>query len=91
MRVKLESVAPLPHIKAWFSAHALPTIYDLKTALCTDLNPLKDASIEAHDLLLLLDDFELLDSSPIDVVHDGDLIVYVVLQLDDLLAPCGPS
>ncbi|KAI0751669.1 hypothetical protein C8Q80DRAFT_1268869 [Daedaleopsis nitida] len=75
MRVKIESVAPLPHVKAWFSAHALPTIYDLKTALCTDLNPLKDASIEAQDLLLLLDDFELLDASPIDVVHDGDLIV----------------
>lgn len=75
MRVKVESVAPLPHVKAWFSAHALPSVYDLKTSLCTGLKPFKDMAIEAQDIVLLLDDFELLDTSSIDVVRDGDLIV----------------
>ncbi|KAI0352789.1 hypothetical protein OH77DRAFT_1459755 [Trametes cingulata] len=75
MRVKVESVAPLPHVKAWFSANAVPTIFDLKTALCADLVPLSQDRIRPQDVLLLLDDFELLDSSPIDVVRDGDLVV----------------
>ncbi len=77
MRVKVESVAPLPHVKAWFSAHAIPTVHDLKTALCADLLPFNAAGVRAQNLILLLDDFELLDSSPIDVVRDGDLIMYV--------------
>lgn len=79
MRVKVESVAPLPHVKAWFSAQALPTIYDLKTSLCSDLHAFKHASINAEDIVLILDDFELLDSSSIDVVRDGDLVMYVCL------------
>ena len=74
--MKVESVAPLPYVKAWFSAHAIPTIHDLKTALCADLLPLNDAGVRPQALILLLDDFELLDPSPIDVVRDGDLIMY---------------
>lgn len=77
MRVKVETVAPLPHVKAWFSTHAVPSILDLKTALCTDLLPLAHDRVRAGDILLLLDDFELLDASPVDVVRDGDLVVYV--------------
>ncbi|KAI0687350.1 hypothetical protein C8Q76DRAFT_803647 [Earliella scabrosa] len=75
MRLKVESVPPLPHVKAWFSAQALPSVLDLKTALCTDLAPFKHAAIVPEHLVLLLDDFELLDSSPIHVLRDGDLIV----------------
>ncbi|KAI0759711.1 hypothetical protein BD413DRAFT_722109 [Trametes elegans] len=75
MRIKVESVAPLPHIKAWFSTSAVPTIFDLKTSLCSDLPLLHFGHIRPGDILLLLDDFELLDSSPIDVVRDGDLVV----------------
>lgn len=75
MRLKVESVPPLPHVKAWFSAQALPSVLDLKAALCTDLAPFKHAAIVPEHLLLLLDDFELLDSSPIHVLRDGDLIV----------------
>ncbi|TFK88073.1 hypothetical protein K466DRAFT_489685 [Polyporus arcularius HHB13444] len=75
MRVKIESVAPLPHVKAWFSAQALPTIHDLKISLCSDLFAFKHASIDAEDIVLILDDFELLDSSPTDIVRDGDLII----------------
>ncbi|KAH9887605.1 hypothetical protein C8Q73DRAFT_712546 [Cubamyces lactineus] len=75
MRLKVESVPPLPHVKAWFSANALPSILDLKTSLCADLQPLSNEHVRPDHILLLLDDFELLDSSPIDVVRDGDLIV----------------
>ncbi|KAI0329908.1 hypothetical protein GY45DRAFT_1278743 [Cubamyces sp. BRFM 1775] len=75
MRVKVESVPPLPHVKAWFSANALPSILDLKNSLCADLQPLSHERVLPEHILLLLDDFELLDSSPIDVVRDGDLIV----------------
>ncbi|KAI0662818.1 hypothetical protein C8Q70DRAFT_473304 [Cubamyces menziesii] len=75
MRVKVESVPPLPHVKAWFSANALPSILDLKNSLCADLQPLSNEHVLPDHILLLLDDFELLDSSPIDVVRDGDLIV----------------
>ena len=77
MRLKVETVAPLPHVKAWFCANAIPTIHDLKTSLCADLPPLRGAAVHPQDLILLLDDFELLDSSPIDVVRDGDLVVCV--------------
>ena len=77
MRLKVETVAPLPHVKAWFGANAIPTIHDLKPSLCADLPPLRGAAVHPRDLILLLDDFELLDSSPIDVVRDGDLIMYV--------------
>ncbi|KAH9853351.1 hypothetical protein C2E23DRAFT_755320 [Lenzites betulinus] len=75
MRLKVETVPPLPLLKAWFSTHAVPSILDLKLALCTGLSPLVHHRIDPHHILLLLDDFELLDASPIDVVRDGDLVV----------------
>ncbi|KAI0676658.1 hypothetical protein C8Q78DRAFT_1073437 [Trametes maxima] len=75
MRVKVESVAPLPHVKAWFTTNAVPTILDLKTSFCSDLGPLSHERFRPQDILLLLDDFELLDSSAIDVLRDGDLII----------------
>ncbi len=84
MRVKVETVAPLPHVKAWFSTHAVPSILDLKTSLCTDLPPLAHERVRPEDIFLLLDDFELLDASPIDVVHDGDLLVYVCMHIPQL-------
>ncbi|KAI8984904.1 hypothetical protein BD414DRAFT_537359 [Trametes punicea] len=75
MRIKVESVPPLPHVKAWYSANALPSVVDLKASLCASLPALSHDRIRPQDLLLLLDDFELLDASPIDVLRDGDLIV----------------
>ncbi|PCH41662.1 hypothetical protein WOLCODRAFT_132061 [Wolfiporia cocos MD-104 SS10] len=76
MRVKVESVHPLPTVKAWFSVHSATNIEALKEVLCSDLHTLQTAQIRARDITLVLDDFELLDPSPIDVVRDGDLIVY---------------
>ncbi|CCM05892.1 uncharacterized protein FIBRA_08130 [Fibroporia radiculosa] len=75
MRVKISSAPPLPVCKAWFSVYSASTVLELKLLLCSDLPALRDARLDAKDLVLVLEEFELLDSSPIDVVRDGDLIV----------------
>ncbi|EMD31767.1 hypothetical protein CERSUDRAFT_119350 [Gelatoporia subvermispora B] len=74
MRVKVESIPPLPTIKAWFGVHSASTVSDFKSVLCSDLPALRDARTQARDILLVLEDYELLDASPVDVVRDGDLI-----------------
>lgn len=86
MRIKVASVPPLPSIHVWYSLpestpasssraqEKLITIQSLKQRLCADLGALHDARIHAEDILLLMDDFELLDSSGVDVLRDGDLI-----------------
>ena len=91
MRVKLETLPPLPPLKAWFSTGALSTILDLKTALCADLQPLSHVRARAEDIVLLLDDFELLNTSPLDVIRDGDLIVYVPSSLPPTSLQCHLS
>ncbi|KAF9817633.1 hypothetical protein IEO21_03289 [Rhodonia placenta] len=75
MRIKLESVPPLPLVKAWFSVHSATTVSELKSVLCSDLPAFLDGQLRGGDILLLLEDFELLDSSPIDVIREGDLII----------------
>ncbi|KZT13197.1 uncharacterized protein LAESUDRAFT_754192 [Laetiporus sulphureus 93-53] len=75
MRIKVESAPPLPPVKAWFSTHSATTVLELKSVLCADLHALRDDGIQGQDIALVLDDFELLDASPIDVVRDGDLVV----------------
>ncbi|KAL6304079.1 hypothetical protein BKA93DRAFT_733737 [Sparassis latifolia] len=74
MRVKIESVAPLPTVKAWYSVHSTSSVSEMKARLCSELQPFH-GRVRAQDIVLVLEDFELLDSSPIDVVRDGDLIV----------------
>ncbi|GBE78985.1 hypothetical protein SCP_0201820 [Sparassis crispa] len=74
MRVKIESVAPLPTVKAWYSVHSVSSVSEMKARLCSELQPFH-GRVRAQDIVLVLEDFELLDSSPIDVVRDGDLIV----------------
>ncbi|GBE78973.1 hypothetical protein SCP_0201700 [Sparassis crispa] len=46
----------------------------MKARLCSELQPFH-GRVRAQDIVLVLEDFELLDSSPVDVVRDGDLIV----------------
>ncbi|KAF8304787.1 hypothetical protein DL93DRAFT_2090101 [Clavulina sp. PMI_390] len=90
MRIRVLSRPPLPTIKAWFAVpdsnnnagpssllqHELPisTINDLKFALCSKIHDLTNAAGPA-EIKLLLDDFELLDQSPIEVLKDGDLVI----------------
>ena len=72
MRIKVECGPPLPSLKAWFVVPAVSTVAELKDALCTGLPALGHTS--ADDLTLILDGFELIDSSSIDVVRDGELL-----------------
>ncbi|KAH9843635.1 uncharacterized protein C8Q71DRAFT_8025 [Rhodofomes roseus] len=75
MRIKLQSFPPLPVCRAWFSVHSATTVEELKSVLCKELPALRDGDLEPRDIDLVLDDFELLDISPVDVVRDGDLIL----------------
>lgn len=75
MRVKVECGPPLPSTKAWFGIQSLNTISDLKATLCTDLPALRDAAVSSDEIVLFMDGFELLDTSLVDVLRDGDLIM----------------
>jgi hypothetical protein len=77
MRLRIQTYNPLPDIKAWFipDAQTAPvSVYDLKELICLRFQALKARKISGKDLVLLLDDFELLNDSPFSVVRDGDLI-----------------
>lgn len=74
MRIKVESTPPLTTFKAWFVVSAASNVQDLKESLCSDVPALREHEVAADQIALVLDGFELLDSSPIDVVRDGDLV-----------------
>jgi hypothetical protein len=78
MRVRIMTVPPgLPELKAWFCTDSLghlDTINDFKAVLCSHIQVLKDAGVQHSNVVLLLDDFELLNESSVHVVRDGDLI-----------------
>ena len=74
MRIKVESTPPLATFKAWFVVSAASSVQDLKESLCSDIPVLHEQEVTANEITLVLDGFELLDSSSIDVVRDGDLV-----------------
>lgn len=93
MRIKIQTVPPLPPLKAWVGVQAEPTILHLKRTIRTQLDSLRTPAISDTDLLLLLDDFQLLDASPIDVIRDGDRVEYINPLLHPpkfLTLPQGP-
>jgi len=67
----------LPNVKSWFNVDKENTVASLKSSLCASVPALRDAHIPATKLVLTLDDFELLDDSPVHILRDGDLIWYV--------------
>ncbi|KAF9500223.1 hypothetical protein BDN71DRAFT_1440823 [Pleurotus eryngii] len=80
MRIKIQTNSPLPPFKAWYATNSLegpnPTIADLKKQIYTNVDAIRAATKgRTAQLTLTLDDFELLDVSPLDVLRDGDLIV----------------
>ncbi|KAF9262155.1 hypothetical protein L218DRAFT_1000903 [Marasmius fiardii PR-910] len=111
MRLRLESSPPLPHLKAWFSSsqtqwkistqtsqHKTRPQYisDLKKSLCTTIKPLSEAGINANEIVLELDGFELLDDSTVDeLLREGDLVVVGVKEgsanLDEPEPPVHPA
>ncbi|KAF8905826.1 hypothetical protein CPB84DRAFT_1771280 [Gymnopilus junonius] len=92
MRLRIQTQPPLPELKAWFIPDvpsAPTTMYELKEALCQRVQPLADSGrCEARHLVLLLDEFELLDETPFSAVRDGDLLV-IKLSPDQHVAVRG--
>ncbi|KAG2344969.1 hypothetical protein BDR05DRAFT_960940 [Suillus weaverae] len=71
MRLKISTIHPLGPFKAWFAlddeAH---TIAQLKCALCARL----PIGIQADNITLVMDEYDLLDESPISILRDGDAV-----------------
>lgn len=79
MRIRILSQfeqANLPEIRSWFNVDGEDTVASLKLSLCASLPALFNARVCAAELVLTLDDFELLNDSPIHILRDGDLIWY---------------
>lgn len=79
MRVRILSEfeqANLPVIRSWFNVDKENTVTSLKLSLCASVPALRDAHVRAEELVLALDDFELLNDSPIHIIRDGDLLWY---------------
>ena len=79
MRVRILSELEdtnLPVIRSWFNVDRENTLSSLKFSLCASVPALREAHVRAEELVLILDDFELLDDSPIHILRDGDLIWY---------------
>jgi len=81
MRLRFQTVSPLPELKAWYSTDpdavsdgGSSTIAHLKHTICLQIPALRQFGVNGRQLVLLLDSFELLDDSPLSVVRDGDLI-----------------
>jgi hypothetical protein len=84
MRLKLLTNPPLTPLKAWFPlpdspSPTLSTINHLKHQLCAHLPVLISARVRAKDIVLVLDEFELLEETEISVLRDGDLVWCVSL------------
>lgn len=80
MRIRILSEAEqanLPGIRSWYNVDRENTVGSLKLSLCASVPALHNARVIPHELVLTLDDFELLDDSPIHILRDGDLIWYV--------------
>lgn len=73
MRLKISTIHPLGPLKVWFTldngseAH---TIVQLKRALCARL----PIGMQADNITLMMDEYDLLDESPISILRDGDAV-----------------
>jgi hypothetical protein len=79
MRLRIQTYNPLPEIKAWFipDVQSTTSVYvDSTTLNKRYVYVLKARKFSGKDLqvILLLDDFGLLNDSPFSAVRDGDLI-----------------
>jgi len=84
-RIRLQSFPPLPSLKAWFLIPpGVTNIRDLKLALCSQLSIFKDMRIEPAHIVLEMDGFEVLEESHVDLVHEGDVMLYAFTILASL-------
>jgi hypothetical protein len=87
MRLRIQTYNPLPDKKAWFISDvqsAPASVYGLKDALSLRFQASKVRKFSGKDLILLLDDFELLNDSPFSAVKDGDLICVKLSSLSQV-------
>ncbi|KAG1888746.1 hypothetical protein F4604DRAFT_965463 [Suillus subluteus] len=71
MRLKISTVHPLGPLKAWFALNdEAHTIAQLKCALCARL----PIGVQAENMTLMMDEYDLLDESPISILRDGDAV-----------------
>lgn len=77
IRVLAEPQSGVPQVKSWFNVEQENTVAALKSSLCASISALREARVQAVELVLLLDDFELLDNTAVHVLRDGDLVWYV--------------
>lgn len=77
IRVLAEPQFGLPQVKSWFNVEQDCTVASLKSSLCASISALREARVQAIELVLLLDDFELLDNTAVHILRDGDLVWYV--------------
>jgi len=76
MRVKIHSGAPLPEHKFLLPVTASETIAQLADRVRASLVAISSASVPpAHELLLEIDGFQLLDDSTADVLEANDVVV----------------
>ena len=81
VRVLAESQSGVPQVRSWFNIEQETNVASLKSSLCASISALREARVQAIELVLLLDDFELLDNTAIHVLRDGDLVWYVEQQV----------
>jgi hypothetical protein len=74
IRVLAEPQPGVPQVKSWFNVEQEKTVAALKASLCAFISALREARVQAADLVLLLDDFELLNNTPVNILRDGDLV-----------------
>ncbi|KAJ7695154.1 hypothetical protein B0H17DRAFT_1056639 [Mycena rosella] len=80
MRLRIQSIPPLPDVKVWytFQGEEGKTVANLKSDLARDVFALRKHA----PLDLSLDGFRFLDSSSLDVLRDGDLIIVKMAEAE---------
>ncbi|KAI0301941.1 hypothetical protein B0F90DRAFT_1667771 [Multifurca ochricompacta] len=83
MRIRVSSDSDqtnLPQVRSWFHVDEQTTVASLKLSLCASIPALRKAGVHPDELILLLEDFELLDSAAVQILRDGDLVWAEVLS-----------
>ncbi|KAG8840005.1 hypothetical protein FRB91_006631 [Serendipita sp. 411] len=86
MRVRVLTIPPLPHVKAWFEIPSFitssgGTIESLKIAICEQMfKPDNGTKFHHSQISLEVDQYELLDHSSAQIVRENDLIEIKLTQ-----------
>lgn len=77
-RIRVKSAQPLPEFRAWIPIpQGVETIGNLKVRIAESIQTTRNINFEPHSLVLELEDYELLDGSPVNLLRESDVILYV--------------